>query len=107
MLDCAAVLAGGAVRGEILEAVAVPEETPQGAWVDDGAGDEVRARLLALFDHRDRHVAQPLGDVGMLLEQLPEADRAREAGRARADDQHADLDPLVDRVRRLCDELGR
>src|SRR5262249_18337276 len=39
------------------------------------------------------------------LEQLAEADRAREPGRACADDEHADLDALVDRVGRLGDEV--
>ena len=67
----------------------------------------MRAGLLALLDERDRHLAEALGDVGMLLEQLAEADRAGEAGRAGADDQHADLDALVDRVGRLGDELAR
>ena len=50
---------------------------------------------LALLEHRDRHVAEPLGDLGRLLEQLPEPDRAREPGGTGADDQHADVDPLV------------
>ena len=56
---------------------------------------------------REGHVAEPLGDVGVLLEQLPEADRAREAGGPGADDEHADLDALVDRVGRLGDEPRR
>ena len=38
---------------------------------------------------------------------LPEADRAGEARRACADDQHADLDPLVGRIRRLGYEFTR
>ena len=53
------------------------------------------ARLLALLEHRDRHVAEPLGDLRVLLEQLPEPDRAREPGGPGADDEDADLDPLV------------
>ncbi len=96
-----------AVRRHVLDAVAVLEETAQRARVDDRAGEQVRAGLLALLDDRDRHVAEPLGDVGMLLEQLAEADRAGEARRAGADDEHADLDALVDRVGRLGDELAR
>ena len=67
----------------------------------------MRAGLLALLDERERHVAEPLGDVGVLLEQLAEADRAREPGGPGADDQHADLDALVGRVGRLGDELAR
>ena len=67
----------------------------------------MRAGLLALLHERDRHLAEPLGHVGMLLHQLAEPDRAREPGRAAADDQDADLDPLVHRVGRLADELAR
>src|SRR4051812_31735969 len=43
----------------------------------------------------------------MLLEQLPEADRAGKAGRPAADDQDPDLDPLVGRIGWLGDELAR
>ena len=55
----------------------------------------MRAGLLALLEHRDGHLAEPLGHLGVLLEQLPEPDRARKPGRPRADDQDSDLDPLV------------
>ena len=64
----------------------------------------MRPGLLALLDDRERHVAEPLGDVGVLLEQLPEADRAGEAGGPGAHHEHADLDALVERVGRLDDE---
>ncbi len=40
---------------------------------------------------------------GLLLDQLAEPDRAGEAGRPGADDEDADLDPLVRRIRRLRD----
>ena len=50
------------------------------------------------------HVAQSLGDLGVLLEQLPEADRAREPRGPGADHEHADLDALVDRIGRFADE---
>src|SRR5207237_9269984 len=83
----------------------VADEPAQGAWVDDGAREEVRTGLLALLEHRDRHVAESLGELGRLLEQLPEADRAGEPGRPRADDQDADLDPLVRRVGRRADRV--
>src|SRR6185295_17184077 len=41
------------------------------------------------------------------LEQLAEPDRAREPRRPRTDDQHTDVDPLVRRVGRSPDRLGR
>ena len=85
----------------------VAEEPPQRARVDDGAGEQVRARALALLDHGDRHVAEPLGRLGRLLEQLAEPDRAGEPGRPGADDQDADLDPLVGRIGRRGDRLRR
>src|SRR5262249_52307303 len=62
-----------------------------------------RPRLPALVHDGERHVTEPFGDVGALLEQLPEADRAGQAGRARAHHDHADLDPLVDGVGRSGD----
>ena len=62
---------------------------------------------LALLDHGDRDVAEPLAQVGPLLEQLTGADRRRETGGARADDQDPDVDPLVRRGARLGHELGR
>src|SRR5206468_6195542 len=40
-------------------------------------------------------------------DELAEADRARETGGPGADDQDPDLDPLLHRVGRLGDELGR
>ncbi len=96
-----------AVVRHVVDRQPVAEQPAQRARVDDRAGEQVRAGLLALLDDRDRHVAEPLGGLGRLLEQLAEPDRAREAGRAAADDQHADLDPLVGRVGRRGDRLGR
>ena len=55
----------------------------------------MRAGLLALLDDRDRDVAEPLGGLGRLFEQLAEPDRAGKARRPRTDDQDSDLDPLV------------
>ena len=80
------------------------EQPLQRPGADHRAGQEVRAGLLALLDDRERHVAQPLGDVGVLLEQLPEADRAREARGSGAHHEHAHLDAFVDRVARRDDE---
>ena len=42
----------------------------------------------------------------MLLEQLPEPDRARQPSRPRADDGDADLDPLVARIGRRADRVA-
>ena len=66
----------------------------------------MRAGLLALLEHRDRHVAEPLGELGRLLEELAEPDRAGEPGGPGADDQDPDLDPLVGRIGRRRDELA-
>ena len=67
----------------------------------------MRARLLALLDDRERYVAEALGGLGVLLEELAEPDGAGEPGRSGPDDEDADLDPLVGRVGRLGDELAR
>ena len=83
------------------------EEAPQRPGVDDRAGEEMRAGLLALLDDRDRDVAEPLGGLRRLFEQLAEPDRAGEAGRPRTDDQDSDLDPLVGGIRGRRDGLGR
>ena len=66
----------------------------------------MRARLLALLEHRDRNVPEPLAHVGVLLEQLPEPDRARKAPWAAAHDQDPHVDALLGRVRRRADHLG-
>ena len=83
------------------------EEAPQGDGVDDRAREQVRARLRALVQHGDRHLAEPLGEGRRLLDELAQPDRAREPGRAGADDEHSDLDPLVGWIGRLGDRLGR
>src|SRR5262245_2678022 len=64
------------------------------------------ARNLALLDHRHRNLAELLGQLGIVLEQLQQPDRACEPGLAAADDRHADLDPLVLGVGRRSDELA-
>ena len=56
--------------------------------------------------HRRRRRAAP-PPRARVLEQLAEPDRAREAGRPGADDQHADVDPLVVGIGRVGDELAR
>ena len=95
------------VERHLVDALASLEEPAQRARVDDRAREQVRAGLLALLQHRDRHLAEPLAQLGRVLQQLPEADRAREPGRTGADDQDADLDPLVFRVRRRRDVVAR
>ena len=61
----------------------------------------------ALLDHRDRHLAEALGQLLVVGQQLQQPDRARHPGLAAADDRDADLDPLVRIVRRRADELRR
>src|SRR5205807_9667217 len=94
-------------RREVFDSEAVAEKAAQPSGIHDRTREKVGAGLLALLDHRDGHVAEPLRDVRVLLEQLAEPDRAREAGRTRSDDEDADLDPLVRRVGRLRDVVGR
>ena len=45
--------------------------------------------------HRDRRLAERLRRRRILGQELSEPDRAGDAGRAAADEQHADVDPLV------------
>ena len=67
----------------------------------------MRARRLALLQHRDGHLAEPLGRRRVFLHQLSEPDRRGEAGRPGSDDEEPDLDALVDRVGRRRDRVGR
>ena len=67
----------------------------------------MRARLLPLLDDGDRDLAETLTNVGMLLQELPEPDRAREPSRAPSHDRDADLDALVARIGRRADRVGR
>ena len=70
------------------------------------AGELVGAAHLALLDHRDRHVAERLEQLRLVLEQLQQPHRAGQAGGAAADDRDADLDPLVLGVGRRPGELA-
>ena len=81
----------------------VGEEPLERPGSDHRARQEVRPRLLTLLDHCERHVAQPLGNSRVLLEQLPEPDRARQPRGPGAHHEHADLDALVDGVGRFDD----
>ena len=94
-----------AVEGHIGDALAIPEERPKRARIDDGAREQVRADLLALLEHGERNLAQPLRNLWLVLEQLSEPDRTRETCGACADDQDSDVDALVRRFARLGDRL--
>ena len=94
-----------AVERQLVDALAPLEQPLQPARVDHRAREQVRAGRLSLLEHRDRHLAEPLRQLGLLLDQLPEPDRGSQTGRACADDQEADVDPLVDRVGRRRDRL--
>ncbi len=60
-----------------------------------GAAQVVGAADLALLEHGDRDLAEPLGQLRLVLEQLHDPVRAGEPGRAPADDDDARLEPLV------------
>ena len=66
---------------------------------------QVGSRPLALLHQRHRHLAERLEQGLVLRQQLGQPDRAGEPGRAAAHDRHADLDPLVLRIRGRPDEL--
>jgi hypothetical protein len=87
--------------------VVLREELADRERVHHGPGQLVRPGDLALLDHRDGDLAELLRQLGVVLEQLKEADRAREPGLAAADDRDADLDPLVLGIRRRPHELVR
>ena len=95
-----------AVRRQVRCRQAAAEELSQSARIDDGAREEMRAGLLPLLEHGDGNVTQAFSDVGVLLEQLAEADRTREPSRPPADDDHADLDALLRRVAGSLDRVG-
>src|SRR5829696_3036940 len=95
------------VERHLLDADPLAEEPAKRARVDDGAGQRVGAHALALLEHGHRNLAEPLRGLGRILEQLAEADRACKAGRACADDQDADIDPLLRRVRGRRDVVAR
>ncbi len=94
------------VERHVLHAGPVAEEPAQRARVDDSARQRVGADALALLEHGDRDLAEPFRGLRRLLEQLAEPDRAGEPRRACADDQHADVDPLLRRIRRRRDVLA-
>ena len=89
----------------LLDRHAAREQPADRPRVHHGAGKEVRAGLLPLLEERDRHLAEPLAHVRVLLQELAEPDSAREPAGAASDDEDADVDPLVGRVRRRAERL--
>ena len=96
-------LAVGRDASELLGAAA--EQPADGARIHHRAREEMRSRLLALVHERDRDLPEPLCCPGIFLEQLAQPKSTREAGRTATDDQDADVDALVRRVRRAGDDL--
>ena len=94
-------------RAVVRPGVVVREELAQRRRVHHRARELVRAGHAALLDHGHGHLPERLGQLGVVLEQLQQADGAGQAGLAPAHDGHADLDPLVLGIRRGTDELRR
>src|SRR5262249_61844408 len=69
--------------------------------------EEVRPGLLALLEDGDRDVAETVTHLRVLLEELSEADRARQPPRSGPDDRYSDLDPRLRRVGRRADRVDR
>ena len=85
----------------------VRQQVAQRRGVHDRTGQQVRAGHPALVEHRDGHLAQPLGGGRVVGQELAEADGPGEAGRPAADEEHADVDALVLGRLRLGHELAR
>ncbi len=96
-----------AVRRDIRHREPPTEEIAECPRRDDRTREKVRAGLLSLLEHRHRHVAESLPNLGLLLEELAEPDCAREPAWAPSDDQHSDLDPLVRRIGGHTDRIDR
>src|SRR3954468_23876141 len=84
------LLVDGPVRG-----IEIGEELPHRRRLHVRPGEQVRARGLSLLDDRDGNLAELLGQLRLVLQQLRELDRAGEPGGPTADDGDADLDPLI------------
>ena len=99
-----------AEEGQLVEALAAGEEPPQPARVDDRAGEQVRPRLLALLEHRDRDVAEPRGGLRILLERAGRGGsrtRARRGRRRRSGSRPRSDRASVGRGERVLDAPGR
>ena len=60
---------------------------------------------LGLLDHRDRHLAETLGQRLVVGQPLQQPVGARQTGGAAADDRDPDVDPLVLAIESTLDEL--
>ena len=100
------VLRDGAV-GRPVALREVREERLHRRRVHHRPGQQVRSGVLALLHERHRHLAERLHERLILGEELGQADRAGEAGRAAADDHDPDLDALVLGVGGRADEFPR
>jgi hypothetical protein len=80
-------LVAGHLRGERPVLILAPagQEPVETDRVDHGARQDVGADLRALLDHHNGEVRPPLGG------ELAQADRRREARRARADHHHVEI----------------
>ena len=77
-----------------------------GAGAHHRARQQVGAGPLALLGDRDRHLAELLGELRVVAEQLAEAHGRGQPRGAGADDQHPDVDALVLRRLRRDDVVG-
>src|SRR5579871_3711452 len=85
----------------------VTEKVPQRPRDEHGARQQVRPGLTAFVEDGERRLAQRLCEVGAAVEQLAQPDGARQSCRAAANDEHADLDPIVGGARRRGNERVR
>ncbi len=88
---------GGGVREQFLER----------GRIDDRTREQVRPGGLALVGERHGNLAERLGQLGILGDELPEPYGGGEARGASAHDQDPDLDALVFRSLRKGDIVGR
>ena len=95
----------GPVERHLVDTLTALEETPQRAWIHDGPRQKMRAGLLAFLQDRHRHFAEPLPNLGCVLEQLAKSNATRETGRPCADDEDTDVDALLGRIARRGDIL--
>src|SRR5712691_1698432 len=93
----------GPVKRHLVDPLASLEQAAQRTRVDDGAGEEMRADLLALLQHRNRNLAQPLADLRRSIQQLAEPNCARKPCGTGPHDQDADLYAFVLRIARRGD----
>ena len=96
-----------AVERHLVDALASLEEAAQRTRIDDRAGKEMRANLLALLQDGHGNLAEPFAELRSILQQLTEPNRTREPGRSGADDQDAYFDAFFRRIARRRDVVRR